>query len=545
MIDLLKPVCMIAMGIAMLASAPAGATTCADLANTPLAHAQILSAQAIPAGSFTPPGQPTLTNLPAFCRVVGMSMPTPVSKIGFEVWLPIGAAYKDRYEQVGNGGFAGALDYVALAEGIRRGYATAATDDGHQGAQDPSFALNSPERIKDFGWRALKETTEKAKTLIKAFTGADPKFSYFFGCSDGGREALMEAQRFPDDFDGIVAEAPANLWTHQFTGFVWDVQAAYNHTAPFPALLPPAILPVLSVEIRRQCAGHDGGLGSDRFLTDPRACHINWWELQCGQGGAPPYCLSPAQIDAVKAIYAGPVNPATHKQIMPGFEPGAEDDPVDWAFWITGPSNFPPFPTFGEQAFFGEGFYADFVFGVPLLNLMSLNFTSDVAKADLLAPLLNSADPDLSAFRAHGGKLIQVQGWADSAAAPRNSIDYLESARATLGGISYADLGKFYRLFMAPGMAHCAGGPGANAFGNTGAAASQPPTVDAEHDALKALERWREMSIAPERIVATKYIADNPALGIAFQRPICPYPKLPRYDGAGLDPKKATSFSCS
>ena len=542
MANLLKRACTIAMGLALFAGAPAAAATCASLMSTPLAHAQILSAQEVTTGSFTPPGGTPLTGLPVFCRVVGISTPTPVSKIGFEVWLPVGAAYNDRYEQVGNGGFAGAEDYGALAEGIRRGYATAGTDDGHQGAQNPSFALNNPEGIKDFGWRALEETTQKAKTLIKAFTGAEPKFSYFIGCSDGGREALMEAQRFPDDFDGIIAEAPANYWTHLFVTAGWSVQAAYNHNVPFVELVPPESLQVLSVEIRRQCAGHDGGLASDKFLTDPRACHINWWELQCGQGGSPPYCLSALQVVAVKKIYAGSVNPVTHAQIYPGYEPGAEDDPLDWKLWITGPSGAPPFPTFGLDAFFGEGYFANFVFDVPIYNLMNLNFTSDVAASDALAPELNSTDPDLAPFRKHGGKLIEVQGWADSGVAPQNGINYFESVRSALGGISYADLGQFYRLFMAPGMAHCGGGPGANAFGNT--SLSPPASPDAEHDVLRALVRWREMNVAPDAIVATKYVNDNPAMGIAFQRPICPYPKLPRYDGVGLDPKLATSFSC-
>lgn len=540
----LKTIFLIVVSCSLFAAVPAGAVSCAGLANTVLPDAQILTVQTIVSGSFTPtvpPGSPALLNLPKFCRVVAMSKPTSNSTIGFEVWLPIGAVYNGKFEQLGNGGFAGVVNYSGLADGVRRGYAAASTDDGHQGFQDPSFALGGLDKIKDFGWRALKETTRNAKLLIKAFTGADPKYSYFFGCSDGGREALMEAERFPDDFDGIVAQAPANYWTHQFVGLAWNIQAAYDHTT-FAALVPPAALTVLSVEIRRQCAGHDGGLESDKFLTDPRACHINWWELQCGMGGAPPYCLTAVQIAAVKTIYSGPKNPITSKQIFPGFEPGTEDDPADWKLWITGPSNLPPFPTFGLDAFFGAGFFADFVFHVPVYNLMNLNFTSDVAAADALAPELNSTDADLMPFFTHGGKLIEIQGWADSAVAPQNSIDYLEAVRTKLGGISYASLGKSYRLYMAPGLAHCAGGPGANAFGNVPEAPA--PTVDADHDVLMALQRWREMNVPPATIIATKYVADNPTLGVAFQRPLCPYPRLPRYDGNGLDPKKAASYSC-
>ncbi len=518
--------------------------TCENLKNLKLPHAQILSAQTIPAGAYTPPPPPptvTLYNLPAFCRVVGMSAPTANSTIGFEVWLPLGGKYNGKYEQVGNGGFAGQVAYSALAEGIRRGYATASTDDGHQGFQDPTFAQISPDKITDFGWRALKETADKAKTIIGAFYGVAPAYSYFFGCSDGGREALMEAERYPNDFDGIIASAPANYWTHQFTGIAWNVQAAFDHTT-LAGLVPPAKLAILSSAVRAQCAGHDGGLPGDKFLTDPRMCIIDWSTIACAPGQNPATCLSPAQVAAVKAIYAGPNPPWTSTHIFPGFEPGAEDDPADWQFWITGPSGLPPFPTFGLQTFFGEGFFANFVFHVPVYNLMLFNFTTDLAAADALAPTMNSTDPNLAPFRAHGGKLIQYAGWADSAVAPRNSINYYEAVRSALGSISYADQQNFYRLFLAPGMGHCSGGPGPNAFGNIPEAPA--PVADADHDVLMALERWREIGVAPPKIVATKYVGDNPAGGVDYQRPLCPYPQMPRYDGMGLDPKSASSWSC-
>ena len=467
-----------------------------------------------------------------------MATPTHNSTIGFEVWLPT-AGYNGNYEQVGNGGFAGQVNYGGLADGIKRGYATASTDDGHQGFQDPSFAKGPHDKVVDFGWRALKQTTDKAKAIIQAFYGAVPHYSYFFGCSDGGREAMMEAQRFPDDFDGILAGAPANNWTHQFTGLAWDVQAAYDHTT-LAELLPPAAIAVLSAGVRAQCAGHDGGLPSDKFLTDPRMCAVDWSKIQCKPGDPPGTCLTAAQVAAVQKIYAGPSNPAG--PIYPGYTPDAEDALLSgWQLWITGPSLLPPFPTFGLGAFFGEGFFANFVYKVPLYNLMNVDMTTGLADADTLAPDLNAEDPDLTPFRSHGGKLIQYAGWADPAVSPLDGIDYYEAVRAKLG-VSYKDQQDFYRLFLAPGMGHCSGGPGANAFGN--APDKPPPVADAAHDIFRALTLWRETGVKPDQVIATKYTLDNPALGVAFQRPLCPYPQLPRYSGFG-PAQLAKNWQCS
>jgi tannase/feruloyl esterase len=522
--------------------------TCAGLAKLKWPDAAILSAAEDNAGFFQPPvppspsATPPVANLPGFCRVVGLATPSPTSKILFEVWLPL-RNYNGDYEQVGNGGFAGVVNYGGLGEGIRRGYATASTDDGHQGFQDATFANVSHDKIVDFGWRALKETTDKAKDVIHAFYGSAPHYSYFFGCSDGGREAMQEAQKFPADFDGIIAGAPANHWTHQFTALAYNTQAAYDHTAPaFTALLPPSVLPALSSGVRKQCAGHDGGLPSDLFLTDPRLCVVDWSKIQCASGQVPPACLTAQQVVAVKAINAGAKNASG--QIYPGYELGSEDQSFDWQVWITGPSNLPPFPTFGLQTFFGEGFFANFVYHVPVYNLMTLDMNSGLADADALAPDLNAEDPDLTPFRNHGGKLIQYAGWADAAVAPRDGIAYYEAVRTALGSPVYSEEQKFYRLFLAPGMDHCSGGPGADAFGNDPLFPAPAGQADADHDVLMALARWREMGTAPDKIIATHYVGDNPASGmVAFQRPLCPYPQLPRYDGSG-NVALASSFVC-
>ncbi|HEX9489064.1 MAG TPA: tannase/feruloyl esterase family alpha/beta hydrolase [Stellaceae bacterium] len=530
---------------------PAAAATCESLATLSLPHATITAVQPVTGGSFTPPGSTTaLTGLPQFCRVAGVSAPTSDSHINFEVWIPTGADWNGKYEQLGCGGFCGSIGYSGLAAAIRRGYASAATDDGDTTGGLPTFALGHPERIIDFGYRALKETTDKAKAVIAAFTGQGPHRSYFSGCSDGGREALMEAQRFPDDFDGIIVGSPANAWTHLFAGFIWNEQALLDDPASY---VPPSLLPVVTKAALAKCAGQDGGIVSDLFLNDPRDCHFDPASVQCEAGQDPSTCLSAAQVQTVKTIYGGPHDPRTGKLIFPGYEPGTEANAANWPVWITGASRAADFagnPFAGQafQEFFGNGFFADFVFQNPSFDFRIFNFTGDLAFADNgVGKIVNSIDPDLRPFERHGGKMIHYVGWADSAIAPMNSVNYYNEVRDVLQGEARHDrdggtleeIQEFYRLFMVPGMAHCAGGDGPNAFGN----GVDGPVLDADHDLLKALEQWVEHGVAPQKIIATKFVGDNPANGIAFQRPLCPFPQVAQYKGVG-DPTNANSFKC-
>jgi feruloyl esterase len=507
--------------------------TCAALASTVFPDGKITLAQTVSSGSFTA-GPVTVTGLPAFCRVRGYATPTAQSNnINFEVWIPKGVAYNGKYEQIGSGGFAGFIDYPSLGEAIRRGYAAAATDDGNPVFQDPTFAKNAPEKIKDYGYRAIAQTHDKATSLISAYTGAAPKRSYFLGCSDGGREALIMAQRYPNDFDGIIAGAPANYFTHQFSGFAWNTQKS-TAVPGFVPIVSPQAVGVLSTAVRSQCAGHDGGLPGDKFLTDPRDCIVDWSKISvCTMGQDPASgnsCLRSDQIAAIKAIYAGPAYSGT--QVFPGFEPGAEDDPVGgWPVWIT---SGPFLGAFGLQAGFGVGFFQNFVYPnmFPAYNLTNFAMPADVTAADGLAGDLNATNPDLSQFRAHGGKLIQYAGWADPAVAPMNSINYYESVRSASGS-TYTQMDSFYRLFMGPGLTHCAGGPGPNAFGQTAQTPGYP--LDSDHDVLKALEKWVETNVAPDRIIATKYANNDASLGAAGvtdHRPMCHYPAMPRYNSA-------------
>jgi hypothetical protein len=557
-----------ALAAIALGATPVSATSsCEGLVNLSLPGAVVTAAQSVTSGTFnTPPGCTTgspgctmNTGLPAFCRVAGTATPTSDSIINFEVWIPTDESFNGKYEQVGCGGFCGSITYsgpnysgpnssASLVSAIKRGYAGAATDDGSQAAGQPTFALGHPEKIVDFGYRALKETTDKSKAIIKAFTGKGPRHSYFNGCSDGGREALMEAQRFPEDFDGIIVGSPANFWTHLLAGNVWNEQALLDDPASY---IPSALLPVLSNAARAQCAGQDGGVKTDLFLNDPRDCRFDPASVQCVPGQDPTTCLSAAQVTAARKIYRGPRNPQSGELIFPGYEPGSEANPSNWPNWIVGASRAVDLSMSPGQALhlaFGNGFFADFVFQSANFDFRTLNFTSDVDFADdELGAILNSTNPDLRPFKAHGGKMIHYVGWADSAIAPINSVNYYNDVTAELSGKAHRDhdggrleeTQEFYRLFMVPGMAHCTGGDGPNGFGN---GSSIAPVVDADHDLLKALERWVEQGVAPEKIIATHYVNNNPASGVQFQRPLCPFPQVARFKVG--DTTKADSFEC-
>jgi Tannase and feruloyl esterase len=533
---------------AMSAGGPAAAQTCENLAGVVLPHATVTAAESVTGGSFTPPGSATpLTDLPPFCRVAVESTPTSDSLIKLEVWIPLGEGWNGRYQQLGCGGFCGSIGYGSLAHALRQGYATAATDDGS--TSSGSFALGHPEKIVDFGYRALKETTDSAKTLIAAFAGQGPNHSYFNGCSDGGREALMEAQRFPDDFDGIIVGAPANDWTHLFTGFIWNEQAV-NKTPE--SWIPPNLVALLSQAALAQCSSHDPNVAGDNFLVTPNICHFDPASVQCTAGQDPTTCLSAAQVETARAIYDGPVDPVTGKSIFPGYPPGVEGNPANWPAWITGGA-----PGFSIQAFFGNGYFSNFVFQDPTWDYRTFDFHNDVAFADNgVDKIISSIDPDLRPFRdqdkhrgwwnfkQRGGKMIQYHGWGDSAISPISSINYYNKVRNVVGphhGFGgYEEIRDFYRLFLVPGMSHCGGGEGPNAFGN---GSSDGPVIDSDHDVLKALERWVEKGVAPKQIIATHYVNNSAANGVQYQRPLCPYPEVPRHIGHG-DTSKASSFKC-
>jgi feruloyl esterase len=507
---------------------------CPQLASTlRLAKIEVRSAQIQPA-------RQAASNVPAAperCVVQATARPTKDSEIQIEVWLPVNN-WNGKYLQSGNGGWAGAIPLGPLAHGASRGYATAATDNGHKASGPESspaaWAVGHPEKLIDFGHRALQQTTHVAKAAIEAFYGRPAARAYFVGCSDGGREALMEAQRYPEDFDGIIAGAPANDWTRLFTGFIWNEQALA--TAPIPVTKLPAI----QNAVLAACDKNDGV--ADGLIENPASCQFNPEVLACKSNEDNDTCLTQRQIVALKKIYEGPRHPETRSQIFPGYPPGHEATPGAWAPWIIPTATNPT----SIQASFGNSFYGQAVFERSTWDFKTLNFDTDLKLAlEKAAPATDSTSPDLRSFRANGGKLIQYHGWADAAISPFSSIHYYEKVRAFLATYpskegNNSKIEDFYRLFMVPGMGHCGGGYGPNSFGQ----GIGPPRQDPDHDAILALERWVEQGVAPERFIASGIAGlkvNDKAQPVT--RPLCVYPKVATFNGAG-DPAQAQSFTC-
>ncbi|MGO8793237.1 MAG: tannase/feruloyl esterase family alpha/beta hydrolase [Candidatus Sulfotelmatobacter sp.] len=461
-----------------------------------------------------------------------MIRPTSDSTIKVEVWMPA-ESWNGRFEQVGNGGLAGSINLFSLANNVKQGYATAGTDDGHEGqGTDASWAIGHPEKVKDFAYRAVHETSEKSKRIIAAYYKKKPDYSYFNGCSEGGREALMEAQRYPGDFNGILAGSPAHYWTQLMAAFAWNAQALNDATSFISQPKRAAVEKAAIAACGRQDAV------SDDFIKDPMRCQFDPSALLCKAADADT-CLTQPQVDALRKIYAGPMNPVTKRQISPGYEPGAEAEAgfpgITFQSYVFGAA-----PGMSLDAMFSSSFYGGFVFENPKWNFAQLNFDKDMATTEAkVASLLNASDPDLKAFQSHGGKLLQYHGWNDGSPPPLHSVDYYQRVEAAVGGPEKTR--EFYRLFMVPGMMHCGAGPGPNDFGN---AFDLMPSTDPDKNIFLALERWVEKGIAPDQLVATKFNEDNPGKGVAMTRPICAFPQQAKWNGKG-DVKDADSWNCS
>jgi len=427
-----------------------------------------------------------------------------------------------------------------MIAGVMRGYATAGTDDGHAGGPWAEWAIGHPEKLVDFGYRAVHQTSVQSRAIVAAFYKRDPSKSYFLGCSDGGREALMEAQRFPDDFNGIIAGAPANNWTGLMT-MALTIERALD-----TATLPASKLPAIQAAALSACDNLDSV--KDGIIEDPRACTFDPGSLTC-KGAETDQCLTAPQVITLRKIYEGPRHPRTGLQIAPGFVPGTEAVAGGWVPWILPP---PPGPQAQSPtsliAGFGNSFYGQAVAEDPKWDFRKWNVESDFAFAvEKTGGILNSMSPDLRSFRAVGGKLLQYHGWGDAAIPGTSSIDYYERVRTFLAkypdgrNTAPAAMDQFYRLFMVPGMGHCAGGIGPNTFGNVGRTSANP-TADPDRDILAALERWVERNVAPDRIIGTG--TQGADASKPMTRPLCPYPQIARYKGSG-DPYIADSFTCA
>jgi feruloyl esterase len=490
---------------------------CSALVRLALPDTHLLKVEAIhPDPSYPVPGTeqgpprprgPVEVTRP-FCRVQGVVAP----RIRFEVWLPL-TDWNGRFQGLGLGAFLGALPYVPMAAALEQGYAVGGTDTGHEsGGADALWAVNphglNAELVAEWAHRGIHEMTVKSKAIVHALYGRNAGHSYFVGCSSGGHQALTEAQRYPRDYDGILAGAPANYWTHLMAGQLWYGRA--TRTDPGTDLEAPVNrLALIHEAALRSCDAADGV--RDGVIENPLRCRFDPKVLSC-QPGQTQDCLSRAQIQAVQKIY-GDAQDSHGVRIFPGLAPGSE---LGWPAMS------------GGQVAFAQTFYRYFVFQEPDWDYTSMDFDHDVATADQrIGGIVNSIDPDLRAFASRGGKLLQYHGWSDPLISPYNSVAYYESVLSQFGGgrdrrAALSSVQRFHRLFMVPGMAHCRGGDGTDTF-----------------DGLGALQRWVEQGEAPARLEAAKLIEGKPVR----TRPLCPYPLVARYQGSGSTEESA-NFAC-
>jgi feruloyl esterase len=483
----------------LLLSTAAQAVTCESLTSLTIPNTTITSATAVPAGPLVLGGRGAPHNMPAFCRVMAVARPAAGSEIHIEVWLPAPDSWNRKFVGAGNGGYSSALSYTDMESALRKGYATAGSDTGHEGG-DLRFAIGHPERIDDWGWRATHVTAETAKLIVRSYYGRCAAQSYFTGCSTGGHQALSEAQRFPADYDGIVAGDPGNNRVRLNIGFLWSWLAAHPENGE---PLPASKLPLIRQAAIAECDTLDGV--KDGIIDDPRACRFDPSTLECKSGDAA-NCLTTSQVAAVRAIYAGARNPRTGEQLFAGWPRGSEEG---WPQYFVGQ----PEPARLD-------FWRHWVFHDPAWSARNFDFDRDVAYADAAMSSVAATSADLSAFRKRGGKLIVYHGVADHISPPEDSIRYYESVQQAIGSAEATR--AFYRLFLAPGMGHCNGGPGPNSF-----------------DALGALDRWVIEGAAPDRILATH--STNGA--IDRTRPLCPFPQVARWNGGNV--ADAASYTCA
>ncbi|MGE0459792.1 MAG: tannase/feruloyl esterase family alpha/beta hydrolase [Vicinamibacterales bacterium] len=453
---------------------------------------------------------------PRHCQVEG-HVASEGNTVTFRLGLP--DTWNDKFVFLGVGGLGGNLP--AVEPGIARGYATASTDTGHV-SSDPTWASNRAKEI-DYGYRGTHVTTVASKALTASFYGKPPQYAYFNGCSNGGRQALMEVQRYPDDFDGVIGGHPA-------TGTPMQVGRAVVYQQMLASkdnYLSADAIELLSRATLAACDKADGL--EDGLVSDPRACRFDPASLTCASPGATG-CLTPGQVATVKQIHAG-VKAPDGKTFAHGFPPGHEGGPTGWIQWISGQA--PPVPQAdGSLAYAGRALPSgyglmDFNFKFlsletddPAYDWRAFNLARDLPRMKTMIDILSPLDTDLAPFRASGGKLLLYHGWSDPGISALGTLDYYEQVVRAAGGQGEAD--RFVRAYFIPGMHHCGGGPGPNQF-----------------DMLPVLEDWVERGVAPGAIVASQVVDGR----VTRTRPICPHPKVARYNGKG-SPDDAASFSC-
>jgi feruloyl esterase len=503
------------------------AAPCETLRTLNLPNTTITTAELVSAGPFTPPAQagppggpvaPAVPGaqaggrggagrgggaqaapaprLPAHCRVAAVLKPSPDSHIEMEVWMP-SENWNGKFQAVGNGGWAGTISFPAMATALQEGYATASNDTGHKGG-NALFAIDHPEKLVDFAHRAVHEMTVQAKALITAYYNRGPRLSYWNGCSTGGRQGLMSAQKYPEDFDAIVAGAPANYQTHLHA---WDLSVSVPVLKDPSSAVPAAKLEMVTRAVVNACDARDGV--ADGVLNNPAACAFDVAALQCKAGDAAD-CLTAPQVAAMKRVYE-PARTGGGHVVFPGKALGSE-------------AGFTPYVGGQQAPGISVGSF-QVAYNNPKWDPLTFDLNRDLPVVDdKVGSIVNAVNPDLRPFKARGGKLILYHGWNDTAISPGNAIDYYSSVLKRMGGRQ----DDFIRLFMAPGMNHCGGGVGPN-----------------QVNWMAALERWREAGVAPDRIDAYRVTNNR----VDMTRPLCPYPQVAQYKGTGST-NDAANFVC-
>jgi feruloyl esterase len=462
--------------------------------------AKVEQAPGLPGFKIVTGAPPRAGSLPDVCRVAATLRPSPDSEIKLEVWMPA-SNWNGKYQAVGNGAFNGTINYSAMMTALARGYATSSTDTGHTGP-GASFGLGHPEKVIDFGWRAVHETAVVSKQIIASYYGNDPKFSYWNGCSAGGRQAMKEAQRFPADFNGIIAGAPGLDWTGRAAQAVRIAQRLEKMDA---ARLREPQRQLLHASVVASCDAIDGV--KDGVIENPKRCKFDPGVLEC-KGSDETSCLTTPQVETARLIYSAAINPKTQRAIN-GLEPGSELGWTDLGWTASARAT-------------GLDQFRFLVFGDPNWDVQKFHFETDIVRAEETDnDTINALDPNLKPFISGGGKLIQYHGWSDPQIAPAGTTQYYERVLQASGGRDRVH--DSYRLFMAPGMGHCSGGEGPNTF-----------------DMVTALEQWVEAGIAPDHITAS---VRRPTAQVERTRPLCPYPQVAVYKGTGST-DDASNFAC-
>jgi feruloyl esterase len=487
--------------LAFMATALLQQPSCDALKTLSLPNVTITAAEFVTAGApQTTGGRGTQgVPLPAHCRVAATLKPSPDSHIEMELWMPA-ENWNGKFLAVGNGGWAGSIQTAAIANGLRRGYATASNDTGHKGGS-ASFAVGHPEKLIDFGYRAMHEMAVQSKAIIQAFYNRGPRLSYYQGCSTGGRQGMMEAQRYPEDFDAIIAGAPVYNVLHLN---ISQVSLQVGMLKDPSKIVPQNKVRLFADAVAAACDEKDGV--KDGIVNEPRMCKFDPTVLLCKEGGDAPDCLTRSQVENAKSAYL-PVTTARGDLVYPGRSPGFE---TGWRIPTPGqPLN----PLFGDSPrYVGRQ--------DPNWDVMTFDLETDLALVLKNGGYIEASDPDLARFKARGGKLLLYHGWADPGPAPENTINYYEAVNKKLAG-SQDD---WMRLFLMPGVGHCGGGVGPD-----------------QADFLGAMERWRESGIAPDQILATRGAGRGGQTPMS--RPLCPFPQVARYNGSG-SANDAANFRC-